>query len=111
MTENDKPKLVYATFPSGAEAERVGGALLDQRLVACVNILPGMTSLYTWKGVRHRDPEVVMLAKTRAELAARVVATVRGLHPYDTPAIVVLTIEDGSADFLAWIANETRSPG
>ena len=69
MDENDKPVLIYATFPSVAEAERIGGALVDQGLAACVNILPGMTAIYVWEGKRQRDSEAAMIIKTRANLA------------------------------------------
>ena len=55
MRENDKPVLIYSTFPSAAEAERVGGALVDQGLAACVNIFPGMTAIYVWEGKRQRE--------------------------------------------------------
>ena len=57
MRENDKPVLIYSTFPSAAEAERVGGALVDQGLAACVNIFPGMTAIYVWEGKRQRESE------------------------------------------------------
>jgi periplasmic divalent cation tolerance protein len=69
LQENDKPVLVYATFPSGEVAETMGRQLVEQRLAACVNILPGMTSIYRWEGVIERDSEVVMIVKTRASLA------------------------------------------
>ena len=69
MRENDKPVLIYSTFPSAAEAERVGGALVDRRLAACVNIFPTMTAIYTWQGKRERGSEAAMFIKTRAALA------------------------------------------
>ncbi len=99
--------LIYATCPTAAEAERIGGALLDQGLAACINILPGMTSLYVWQGQRHRDSEAVMLVKTVPALGPRVVAAIRALHPYDTPAIPELQVAGGNDDFLAWIEAQT----
>lgn len=110
MAENDKPVLVYSTFPSPAEAERVGAALVDRGLAACVNILPGMTAIYVWEGKRQRESEAVMLIKTRAALADMVVAEARKLHPYTNPALVVLPIDGGSADFLRWITEQTANP-
>ena len=107
MSENNKLVLVYATFPSVAEAERIGGALVDRALAACVNIFPGMTSIYIWEGKRERGSEAAMLIKTRASLADRAIAEARKLHPYDNPALVVLPITGGSADFLRWIAEQT----
>ena len=107
MDQNDKPVLVYATFPSPAEAERIGGVLVDRGLAACVNIVPGMTSIYVWEGKRQRDTEAAMIIKTRASLADTAIAEARRLHPYANPAFVVLPIEGGSADFLRWIAEQT----
>jgi len=109
LAPNDKPVLIYATFPSPEEAERIGGALVDQGLAACVNILPGMTAIYVWEGKRNRDSEAAMIVKTRASLADAAIAAGRKLHPYANPAFVVLPIEGGSADFLAWIEEQTRS--
>ena len=109
MRENDKPVLIYSTFPSAAEAERVGGALVDQGLAACVNIFPGMTAIYVWEGKRQRESEAAMLVKTRAALASRVIAAARKLHPYSNPALLVLPVEGGSEDFLRWIAEQTAA--
>jgi periplasmic divalent cation tolerance protein len=111
VTENNKPVLIYSTFPSVAEAERIGGALVDRGLAACVNILPGMTAIYVWEGKRQSETEAAMIIKTRAELADPVIAEVRKLHPYDNPALVVLPVAGGSADFLRWIAEQTADAG
>ena len=99
--------LIYATCPSLAEAERIGGRLVDAGLAACVNILPGMVSIYVWQGQRHRDSEVVLIVKTRATLGTQVVAAIRALHPCDTPAILELPVLSGNEDFLAWIEAQT----
>jgi periplasmic divalent cation tolerance protein len=107
LIENDKPVLIYSTFPSAAEAERVGGALVDRGLAACVNIYPGMTAIYVWEGKRQRETETAMIIKTRAALASQVVAEARKLHPYSNPALLILPIEGGSEDFLRWIAEQT----
>ena len=110
MQENDKAVLIYSTFPSTAEAERVGGALVERGLAACVNIFPQMTAIYIWEGARQRDSEVAMLIKTRAGLADSVVAATRKLHPYTNPALLVLPIEGGSDSFLRWISDQTANP-
>jgi periplasmic divalent cation tolerance protein len=110
MQENDKPVFIYSTFPTVETAESVGGALVEQALAACVNLWPGMTSIYFWEGKRHRESEVVMIIKTRAGLADRVIAEIRKLHPYTNPALVVLPVTGGSADFLEWIREQTTSP-
>jgi periplasmic divalent cation tolerance protein len=110
MNENDKAVLIYSTFPSPETAETVGSSLVDRALAACVNILPGMTSIYLWHGQRHRDAETVMIIKTRAQIADTVVAEARRMHPYTNPAFVVLPVSGGSADFLRWIAEQTATP-
>ena len=111
MSENNKPVLIYSTFPSVAEAERIGGALVNRGLAACVNILPGMTAIYVWEGKRQSDTEAAMIIKTRASLADTVIAETRSLHPYSNPALVVLPITGGSDDFLAWITTQTAGSG
>ena len=110
MSENNKSVLIYSTFPSPEEAERVGGALVERGLAACVNIFASMIAIYIWEGERQRETEAAMLIKTRAELAENVVAEARKLHPYSNPALVVLPIAGGSADFLSWISEQTASP-
>lgn len=108
MQENDKAVLVYTTFPGPEAAETVGGALVDSGLAACVNIIPGMTSIYVWQGSRHRDNEAVMIVKTRASLAERVMAEIKARHSYDNPALVVLPVDGGSPEFLGWIMGQTE---
>lgn len=108
MQENDKPVLIYATFPSVDLAEKTGNGLVERRLVACVNIIPGMISIYNWKGARQRDAETVMIIKTRTLLADAVIREVRALHPYENPALLMLPVSGGSQAFLDWIMSETR---
>ena len=111
MSVNDKPVLIYTTFATAEEAERIGGVLVEERLAACVNVMAPITSIYVWQGKRERATETPMLTKTRSALADAVVARVRALHSYDNPAILTLSVEGGSADFLAWIAEQTRASG
>jgi len=109
VQENDKPVLIYSTFPSPEAAEAVGRELVDRRLAACVNILPGMTSIYRWEGAVARDSEAVMIVKTRGSLADRVIDVVKARHSYRNPALVVLPILGGSADYLHWRGEETAA--
>ena len=108
MTANQRAVFVYTTYPSVVEAERAGRTLVERRLCACVNILPGMVSLYWWQGAIERGEEVVMIIKTRAALADAVRAAVKEMHPYTTPAILVLPIETVDPDYHAWIVAETE---
>jgi periplasmic divalent cation tolerance protein len=104
----ERAVFVYTTYPSIVEAEAAGRTLVERRLCACVNILPGMVSLYWWQGKIDRGDEVVMIIKTRASLAEAVRAAVRQMHSYTTPAILVLPIENVDPDYHAWIVNETQ---
>jgi len=103
----ERAVLVYTTYPSIVEAERAGRAIVEKRLAACVNILPGMVSHYWWQGALERAEEVVMIFKTRASLAENVRAAVKETHSYDTPAIMVVPVEQVDADYHAWIVAET----
>lgn len=105
----ERAVFVYTTHPSLVEAERIGQALLERRLAACVNILPGMISHYWWQGTIERGEEVVMIVKTRAVLAEPVRAAVKAMHSYTTPAILVLPIEGGEPGYLEWLMRETRA--
>lgn len=107
MTE-DRAVFVYTTYPSLVEAERIGKAVLEKRLAACINILPGMISHYWWQGAIERGEEVVMIIKTRASLADAVRAEVKALHSYTTPAILVLPVQGGEPGYLAWLMEETQ---
>jgi periplasmic divalent cation tolerance protein len=106
----ERAVLVYTTYPSLVEAEQAGRALVERRLCACVNILPGMVSFYWWQGAIDRGEEVVMIIKTRASLTERVREAVRKLHSYTTPAFLVLPVESVDPDYHAWLAAETATP-
>jgi len=103
--------FVYTTYPSLVEAEESGRALVERRLAACVNILPGMVSHYWWQGKIERGEEAVMIIKTRASLAESVRAAVKDRHTYSTPSIVVLPVESVDQSYLAWILAETEDGG
>ena len=109
--ELERAVFVYTTYPSIVEAEQAGRALVERRLCACVNILPGMISFYWWQGKIDRGEEVVMIIKTRASLAEAVRAAVKQMHSYSTPAILVLPVENVDADYHAWIVAETQGKG
>jgi periplasmic divalent cation tolerance protein len=104
----DRAVFVYTTYPSIVEAEEAGRALVEQRLCACVNILPGMVSYYWWQGAVERGEEAVMIVKTRASLAGAVEAAVKELHTYDTPAILVMPLEAVEQGYLGWLMAETE---
>ena len=99
--------LVYMTAGSAEEARSVGASLVERRLAACVNILPGMLSQYRWEGSVQTEEEVVLIAKTRSDLVDALTGHVREVHSYDCPCVVALPIEGGNPAFLQWIADET----
>ena len=103
----ERAVLVYTTWPSIVEAEQAGRSIVERRLAACVNILPGMISHYWWEGKVERGEEAVMIIKTRAPLAETVVAAVKDLHSYDTPAIMTLAVESVDPVYHQWIVAET----
>lgn len=103
----ERAVLLYTTWPSLVEAERAGRALVERRLAACVNMLPGMISHYRWQGKIERAEEVVMMVKTRASLSEAVGAAVKEMHNYTTPAIMVLPVESADPDYHRWIVEET----
>jgi len=105
----ERAVFVYTTYPSVVEAEEAGRALLERALAACVNILPGMLSLYRWKGTIERGEEAVMIIKTRASLAEAVRAAVKEMHPYETPAILVIPLESVDSGYLGWMLAETEA--
>jgi periplasmic divalent cation tolerance protein len=105
----ERAVVVYTTYPSVVEAEKAGRSLVEQRLCACVNILPGMISHYWWNGTVERGEEAVMIIKTRASLGERVFAAVKAMHSYATPAILVLPIESVDQGYFDWIMAETEA--
>jgi periplasmic divalent cation tolerance protein len=105
----ERTVLVYTTWPTATEAEEAGRTLVERRLAACVNILPGMISHYRWQGEVERGEEAVMIIKTRASLADQVSIAVKELHSYETPAIMVLPVESVEKSYLAWLLEGTES--
>jgi periplasmic divalent cation tolerance protein len=103
----ERAVLLYTTWPSIVEAETAGKAIVERRLAACVNILPGMISHYRWRGEIERAEEAVMIVKTRASLALQVADAVKALHSYEVPAVMVLPVENIDPGYHRWIVEET----
>lgn len=101
------PIFVYITCTSTDEAKRIGAALVETRLAACVNILPGMSSLYWWQGKIEEAQETVLIAKTRDTLLDALTVRVKALHSYACPCVVALPVHAGNPDYVAWIEAET----
>lgn len=99
--------ITFVTCGSAAEAGRIAAALVGGRLAACVTIVPGVTSVYRWKGKVARGREWLLLVKSRAALAPKLRRRVRELHSYSVPEIVSVRIASGDADYLRWIRHST----
>jgi periplasmic divalent cation tolerance protein len=95
--------VVLCTCGNPEDAHRMGSMLVQERLAACVNILPAIQSIYRWKGEVEQSDEVLMLIKTTQARFETLRNRLKDLHPYETPEIVALPIVDGSADYLAWM--------
>jgi periplasmic divalent cation tolerance protein len=100
--------MIYATFPDRTTAMAAGRDLVDRGLAGCVNILPSMTSIYVWKGVTETAEEAVMIVKLAAEGVERAVPHILANHPYETPAVLVVPVIGGSAEYLNWVRSGTR---
>jgi periplasmic divalent cation tolerance protein len=103
----EQPLLVYTTFPDAETALSVGRELVEQKLAACVNVLPGMKSVYAWKAEIERGDEVVAIVKTRDGLRQRVAEALKARHPYETPIILFLEVSGGHPATIAWLLAET----
>ena len=106
----ERPLLVYTTFPDAGTALAVGETLVRDKLAACVNVLPGMRSVYAWKGAIEHGDEVVAIVKTRTGLSEVLAAALKARHPYETPIILHLAVADADPDTTAWILAETQAP-
>jgi periplasmic divalent cation tolerance protein len=98
--------FLYSTFPDEASARRLAEALVSARLAACVNLWP-MTSVYEWQDKLETGPEIAAFIKTRRALVEQAIAAARPLHPYTLPCFLILPIEGGNADYLAWARVQT----
>lgn len=102
-------KLLYTTWPDEESAQRAAGRLLEDRLIACANILGASTSIYAWQGEVKREREIVALFKTSAKTASAARDRLIELHPYDEPCIIALEVDraPSAKGFLDWVEAET----
>jgi periplasmic divalent cation tolerance protein len=103
--------LVLTTVARAEDAERIAEALVEKRLAACVNVLPGVRSIYRWKGAVERDEERLLVVKTRAERFEALREAIVALHPYEVPEVVAMPIEAGSAAYLRWLDESVGEGG
>ena len=100
-------RVVLVTAPDAEVGERLARALVEERLAACVNLVPGVQSIYRWEGSVRSDSEVLLVVKTTADRTAALAARVEALHPYDVPEVLELPIAGGSPAYLDWVRTES----
>jgi len=98
--------VVLSTFPSSEKAAEIARTLVEERLCACVNLVPAVRSIYRWDGKIHDDAEVLAIVKTTAERVEALRDRLIALHPYDVPEAIVLPVTGGHAPYLAWVTGE-----
>lgn len=106
---SDAVQLVLCTVPNEETASRLAETLVAERLAACVNILPGLTSIYRWQGEVARESELLLLIKTRETLYSSLEQRLQALHPYELPEIIAVPIHAGLAGYLNWIQENAGS--
>jgi periplasmic divalent cation tolerance protein len=100
----EQARIVLTTVSSLEEAERIADSLVEQRLAACVNLLPGIKSVYRWQNAIEKAAEILLVIKTSTEKLPALETAVHELHPYDVPEFVIIDIESGSASYLRWLS-------
>ena len=99
--------VIFVTVQDAAQADKIAGKLAADKLIACANIVPGIRSIFRWKGKVDRAQEVLLVLKSRRRHFPSIVKTVKALHSYDVPEIIALPIVEGSKDYLNWITEST----
>lgn len=102
--------LAISTCPDSATAANIAQALVEERLAACVNRLPGITSTYRWQGRVHDDAEILLLIKTTTARFDALRTRLVELHPYEVPELLALDVRDGLPAYLDWLVDETATP-
>ena len=102
------PVVVLSAVGAPPDAERIARALVEERLAACVNVVPGVVSIYRWKGNVEQEPELMLVIKTLAERVDALKARLLELHPYELPEVVVIPIVGGHQPYLDWLAEQVR---
>ena len=102
-------QVVLCTCPDSDTAEKLATGLVEERLAACVNILPEIRSIYRWGGELQKDREALMIVKTRGDRQGELQNWLQRHHPYEVPEILALNVSAGSADYMNWVFNETEN--
>ena len=103
--------IVFTTFANEADAARVARALVEERLVACANLVPGARSIYRWKDQVQDEREVVVLMKTRKQDWTALLSRLHELHPYETPECIAVRVAAGAPKYMAWLEESLAPEG
>lgn len=101
--KSDSMSVLLSTFPDEETARRIANTLVEERLVACVNLLPGAMSIYRWEGKVESASEVVAIFKVAESAAAAAMARIKELHPYEVPEIVQIAVKEAHPAYLTWV--------
>ncbi len=107
MSSPEDIRLLYCTCPDTETAQRIARTLVEQKLAACVNIVPGLRSIYRWKDAVQDEAECLLLIKTRDSRVTALSETIRLLHPYELPEVIAVPVVAGLAPYLDWIRDNT----
>ena len=100
-------RVVFVTVPDAKIADAMAQGLVESKLAACVNIIPHITSYYQWEGTLHKDPEFLLVIKTRAGLIFELTQYIKEKHPAKVPEVIALPITDGHNAYLEWLGANT----
>ncbi len=100
--------IVFCTVPDQKTAGEISTALVEEKLAACCNIVPGLTSIYFWKNQVHKDSELLLIIKTTAAAFKKLSRRIEELHPYEVPEIIALTIITGNQSYLSWVDENVK---
>lgn len=109
LTETSDHRVAFITCPDSESANKLADLIIDRQAAACVNIVPGLTSVYRWKGEVCRDSELLLVVKTRQEKREELAAVVAENHPYTEPELIFLPITSGSQTYLEWVTKHVQS--
>lgn len=103
-------QILFNTCPDNDTAQRLATSLVTQRLAACVNIIPGIHSVYHWQGQCHQDTEWLLIIKASAAAYTAIAEHIQSNHPYDCPELIALPVSAGLPDYLTWISQQSQAP-
>lgn len=101
-------RVVLVTVPRGGKAESMAESLVESRLAACVNLIPGVVSIYRWKGRVHRDGETLLVIKTTVSRFKALERWIKAHHPYEMPEVISLPVAAGAKEYLSWLSSSVR---